>query len=548
MVERAEKALGVFNAPEATQYAKAASETAQQIATAAERFGTIQSGIGAEREASQAVTSQGYRLTVTEEALTASETALASAAAALQGQGPQVALSHLATAQAQLERGVASGSGAPALRTTNERRLAELEARGAAATTRIAEGRRVFDKVDDFAESTWSDIRGNGSEAQATADQAQRHWEQARQGNTMEAQAFYAAKESLDAAIQELDHVEQLIAALVQRLQDLEAARSAAPGLLNEAERSLNDGLAFLRANDPDVGKGPETQLREATEQLALARAEAGQPKPDWLKLAAAATTADRLADTALAGARSEAATMTKLRQQVEQLRPLVSGEVNKIAKFVNVRGEDITPPTMATVKAFIQRFEQAQSLDQRAAQLEEDARRTTLEQTIAAYAAIQTESAQVYQAASTDAQRLEKLRTELKNEMAATRAVLGQAEALLAQAGKRVKGEERQRLNAAKSAFDSIRLPVTGEANLTRTTAEVRTLAQTFRDLEGQFRSQLPTVPGGGLGPVIITGGNDHHSDSSGPTWGSGGGGGGSFGGGGGGGGFGGGGGGGGW
>ncbi|NTU86074.1 MAG: hypothetical protein HGA45_43225, partial [Chloroflexales bacterium] len=49
----------MYNATEAARHAMAASETAQQIAAAAERFGTIQTGIGAEREAAQAVTAQG---------------------------------------------------------------------------------------------------------------------------------------------------------------------------------------------------------------------------------------------------------------------------------------------------------------------------------------------------------------------------------------------------------------------------------------------------------------------------------------------------------
>ena len=540
--------MSVYNAIEAVQHAKAASETAEQITLIAQRFSAIQTALGAERKIANTVTSQGYRLDVAEAALAECETALVGAATALQAKGAQAATAFIATAQAQLERGVASGSGAPALRAANDRRLGEIEARGAAATKRIAEGRRVFDLVDEFAESTWSDIKGNGSSSQAAADQAQRHWEQARQGNTMDAQAFYAAKEQLDAATQELTYVDQLIDAIITRLKDLEAARGAARGLLDEAERSLNAGLEFVRANDPDVGKGPDNQLRQAAEQLAFAKREAGEPKPDWLKLATAATTADRLADDALVGARSEAATMTKLRQQIDQVRPLVSGEVNKIAKFINVRGEDITPPTLATVKALVQRFEQAQALDQQASKVEEEARRQTLEQTLAAYTALQTECEPVYKAASTDAKRLEKLRNNLNGELASTRSAISHAESLLAQAGTHAKGDEKQRLNQAKAAFDRIRLPITGEDNLTRITAEVATIAQTVREVTREVESRIQPASSGGIGPVIITGGGGSSSHDSGPTWGSGGGGCGSFGGCGGGGSFGGGGGGGSW
>ncbi len=538
----------MYNATEATAHARAASESAAQIAAAAERFGAIQTGIGAEREAAQAVTAEGYRLDAAEAALAESEAALGGAADALQSSGPAAATPHLDTAQAKLEQGIASGSGAPALRAENERRLAELEARGRKAPALIAEGRRTFDMVDEFAESSWSDIRGNGSEAQAAAERAQHHWELARQSNTMEAQAFYAAKESLDGASQELDFVDRLVDTIVTRLRDLEAARDAARGLLDEAERSLVAGHEFVKSNDPDVGKAPEAQLAEAEAQLTIARAEAGKPKPDWLKLAAAATAADQLADAALAGARSEAETMAKLRQQVEKLRPLVNGEVTKIAKFVNLRDADITPASLAAVKALVQRYEQAQALDKRAAQLDEEARRKALEQALAAYTALQAESQKVYGAAYEDAQRLEKLRADLNGELAAAKTALEQAELLLAQAGGAAPSNARQRLSQARSAFDSIRLPISGEAELARTVEDARAITQTANDVADEIRSRLNRPRGGGMGPVIIMGGGWGGSGSwsggsgggsSGPSWGSFGGGGGSFGGGGGGGSF---------
>ncbi len=544
--------MGVYDAGEAAAHARAASELAAQIAASAERFGQIQSGIGAEREAAQAVTAQGYRLDKAEAALAASETALGAAADALQTSGPAAAEAHLNEAQELLERGIALGSGAPALRAENERRLAEIEARGRQAADLIAEGRRTFDIVDEFAESTWNDIRGNGSEAQAAADRAQRHWELARRGNTMEEQDFVAARENLDAASQELDYVAQLIDAIITRLRDLEAARDSARGLLEEAERSLIAGREFVRANDPDVGKAPEALLDRSAELLAIAKAEVGKPKPDWLKLAAAATEADRLADEALAGARSEAEAMAHLRHQVEKLRPLVSGEVSKVAKFVNVRGADIKPATLREVKALVQRFEQAQALDQRAAEVEEEARRKALEGALAAYAALQSEAQQVYATAYADAQLLEKLRKELNRELADARSALEDAEELLKVAGGRAPRQARQSLTIARSNFDKIRLPISGEEQIQRTIATAKAIAREAREAASDIRSKIARSSSGG-GSVIVMGSgwgssSSWSSSDSDSSWGSFGGGGGSFGGGGGGGSFGGGGGGGGW
>lgn len=552
---RAEAALGQYQALQATAAAQAASEIAIQIEQAATRFAELQAALSVEREAGQAILAEGYRLDNSHAALEAGAAALADAATALQARGdPAEAAPALDLAAQQLELAVMAGSGAAALRATNDRRLAELQAQGQAAAARIAEGRRVFDIVDEFAESTWSDIRGNGSEAQAAADRAGEHWELAGVANSMDEQQFVTARDHLAAATSELEFVEQLIEAIIARLHDLEAARSAAPALLEEAERSLKDALAFVRANDADVGQDPEAQMREAGEQLSVAQAEAAQPKPDWLRLANAASAADRLADAALAGARDEATSMERMRQHIAKLRPLATAEVNKIAKYVNLHGADIKPATLAAVKTLVQSFEQAQSAEQRAAEQIEDQRRSALEQTMAAFALIQGQSEGVYKQAFADVQRLEQLRSELNSALTEARNALQDGETLARQAGRRAPKSALTKLREGRATFDQIRLPITGEENLQQTTATARKIAREAREAANAIRSRIQRPPGGGVGPVIIASGGWGGSSSwgsggsSGSSWGQMGGGGGGFGGGGGGGGFGGGGGGGGW
>jgi hypothetical protein len=546
-----------FYASKTAQSAKAASEICLQISQCAERFAAIAAAVVAERAAGEVVLTQGYRLDLAHQALDASEAALAAAAEALQSRsGAAAALPHLDSAAAHLERGVASGSGAPALRELNTRRLAEIEAQGKAASGRIAEGRTAFDRVDDFAESSWSDIRGNGSEAQAAANRAGEHWELAQAANTMEAQDFVAAREHLDAAASELAFVDRLIEAVMTRLHDLEVARDAAKGLLEEAERSLNAALGFVRGHDADVGQVPEAQLREAAAELVVAQQEAAQPRPNWLRLASAATAADRLADTALVGARDEAANMAKLRQQVDKLRPLASAEVNKIARFVNVHGADIRAETTTAVRALVERFEQAQGLDRKAAELVEDQRRTALEQAMGAYSAVQKESEGVYEQAYADVQRLEQLRTELNRALSDARSTIQDGESLARQAGRHAPAGALRQLRAARASFDQIRLPINGEAELQRMTEVARDLTRTARDAAREIRRHLPRPPSGGGGPTVIVGGwggsgswgGGGGGGGGGSSWGGMGGGGGGFGGGGGGGSFGGGGGGGGW
>lgn len=523
-MERAATALEKFTFAEAVAAARAASELSQQIAAVAEHYGQLRAGIAQEQEAGQSLAQQGYRLEASHQALAEADHALAAAADALQGGGPQAATPHLEVAQARLATAIARGSGAPALREQNAQRIAELEGRGRRAAERIAEGRRVFDLVDEFAESTWSDIRGNGSEAQAAADRAHEHWEQARAANDMAAQEFLVAREQLDAADQELAFVDELVEAIITRLKDLETARDSARALLAEAERSIVAGQEFVRKHDPDVGKIPERQLQQAAEQLAIAQAEAGQPRPDWLRLAAAATSADRLADEALALARSEAEAMQKLRQQADRLAPIVSGEVNKIAKFINVHDADIKPASLAAVKALVERFEQARALDARALQLEEDQRRAALEELVASYQALQGESQRAYQTAYDDVQRLEQLRTKVNATLTDARNQLTTAEAIGARVRGRAPGTLYQRLTALRRSFDQIRLPITGEEELKRTLKLAEQIRDEARDIANQLRSyDRPNMPG--PGPIIIATGGWGGSGS----WGKGGGGGGS-------------------
>lgn len=503
-------------------------------------------------------------------ALNGARSVLNEVARALQLGSPAEVETKLQAAQLMLDEAIANGAGLVELRRANDQRILAIERAGHEAAELIAEGRRAFDLVDEFAESTWSDIRGNGSEAQAAADRAHEHWGLARERNTMEAQEFHQANADLDAAEQALVFVRQLVGAVTQRLADLERARDMARETMAEAERSIAAGWEFVRSNDPDVGQAPEQQLRDAERQMAAAQAEAGQPKPDWLRLVQAAQAADQLADAALAGARSEAETMAKLRQQTARAQELASAEVAKIVRYGQVHGADLQPERLRTIATLQGQLAQAHGLAQRAEGLTEDQRRAALEQALAAFAKVQSDSAPVYAAAQSDVQRLEQLRAQLNDELARARAALGEAESLLrgngALLGPGASGAG-QRVRAARASFDQIRLPINGEANLNQTMRVAQAITSESRDVVADLKrairqhqqrtgQQAGDIVAGMLLNEVLRGG--HHrgwggsgSWSSGGKddgWGKMGGGGGIFGGGGGGGSFGGGGGGGGW
>lgn len=570
-VDQAEQALEGYDARGAIASAQAASETAQTLIATLDRYAQIRAGIVQARNDAISLANEGYRMDASQGAIDAARTVLTEAGRALQSGGPAAAATKLQAAQTMLDEAVANGTGLVTLRQENDERLKVVEAAGERAAALIAEGRQAFDLVDEFAESTWSDIRGNGSEAEAAAARAHEHWESAGHRNTMEIQEFHQAKEDLDAAAQELAFVHELIDAITNRLRDLEQARDTARELLDEAQRSIVAGWEFVRGNDPDVGKQPEQQLSRAQELLGKAQAEAGNPKPNWLTLVRDAQEADQLADAALAGARSEAEAMEKLRQQADQARKLAEAEVTKIVKFAGLHRDDLQPDSLRSIGELNGLIDQARLVRQRADELEEERRRAALSEAATAYRKLHEQSNSIYQAAFSDVQRLERLRSDLNDELTKARAALQEAEGLYASYGRRAPGAHSldARLRSARRSFDQIRLPITGEAQLKKTISVARAITSEARDVSRELRNYANRGGGSGgagdfIGGLIVgeilssgrrhggwggSGGWSGGGHSGGGGWGSFGGGGGGFGGGGGGGGsFGGGGGGGGW
>jgi len=65
------------------------------------------------------------------------------------------------------------------LRSNLPNRLSEIQNLSDSIATHIAEGRATFDQVDNFAPSTWRDIRGNGSKAEYLKERADDLWSEA---------------------------------------------------------------------------------------------------------------------------------------------------------------------------------------------------------------------------------------------------------------------------------------------------------------------------------------------------------------------------------
>ena len=427
-VARAEGLLAEHRAAEAIAAAGAASATIDDLARTLARYTDIREGISAGRAAAEKVAAQGYRIDGGLAAFARAEELLAQAAAALERDNAQ-ARDLLDQAEASRSEGVARGGGMPALERENAARFEPLRAEAASMAEYIGQGRAAFDQVDDFAEATWSDIRGNGSEAEEAVAQASALIERAAERNTMEQQDFAGAKGDIDNAEERLSFARTLIDTIVQRLKDLQAARDAARAELAAAQADFDAGWQFVRSNDPDVGKNPEQALNQAGALLAQANAELQQARPNWLTIVKQALEANRLADQAIANARSEVEAMNALREQAQRAQQLAAGEVQKINQFLGLHENDLpgdAPERLAALQAELQA---AYAAFQAAERSEETARANSLRNAVQGYTDVAQHAEQQYRTLYEAFQRIDQLRHELAREVEAAERALAQAE-----------------------------------------------------------------------------------------------------------------------
>jgi chromosome segregation ATPase len=562
---QADQALAGHDARSAITHAQEAVTAAAALANTLQTYQAMRAGIVQGRNDAERLQAQGYNMKDSQSALDGVRATLTEAAQLLQTHGATAADTAIGSAQALLEEAVANGRGRVELRAENEQRLASMNTLGQQVAQEISAGHQTFDMVDEFAESTWSDIRGNGSEAEAAANRAHEHWRNAQRKNSMDLQEFTAAKEDLDAAEAELTYARALIAAITQRLQDLETARATARDELEAAAADISRGWEFVHSHDPDVGKVPEQQLAQAEQLLAAARTEMEQTKPDWLELVKQAQQANNLADEALAGARSEVDAMEKRRTQAERARKLAEVEVQKIARFVQVHRQDIQAEHLPAVDQLQEEIQAAHALLQQAEQREEEARVSALQGAYTCYTQVQAEAGQLYATVYADFERLEQLRTQVNEKLSQARDAIAGAERTLSDYGSMVPHDAApvRTLRAARRRFEQIQLPITGEQNLQETLRLARAIREEARWAEEDIRRTYRRPPdhdagefvagmvigamldaasdshrSGGWGGSGSWGGGGGGSSSGGGGWGSLGGGGGSWGGGGGGGG----------
>ncbi|HYO50555.1 MAG TPA: TPM domain-containing protein, partial [Chloroflexia bacterium] len=166
---------------------------------------------------------------------------------------------------------------AVSLQKANVEALAALKAAGEEAKKFIEQGAAAFDKVDEYAESSWQDIKGNGTEAQKAADKAFNLWQEASRLNELSAegpQDFEGARRQIEEANGAITRVRELITAILDRLKHLQESQRTAQAEISAAEQDLALGRSFVKQHDPDIGPSPDRLLADATGLISQAKEE----------------------------------------------------------------------------------------------------------------------------------------------------------------------------------------------------------------------------------------------------------------------------------
>lgn len=237
----------------------------------------------------------------------------------------------------------ASAAAMPVRRQQIESGIAALKSRIADVESKIDAGAGVFKEISStFAESCWTTIRGNGSEAESGVDQAEECLAQAGTSAAMERQAWDEADAAVKDGNAALDRVESLMRSIHALKSNLDAARRDAPKEIADAEADIVAARKFIKEHDADVRDSLETDLDNAAKSVGASKAELAKAKPDYLMVVKIAKAANAAADTILAQARSEHEAAEKQRQRAVSSMRDAKASVSAAKEYVEDHASDV--------------------------------------------------------------------------------------------------------------------------------------------------------------------------------------------------------------
>ena len=282
---------------------------------------------------------------------------------------------------------------------------------------RIDEAAAAFERIDDHAESSWADIRGNGSEAEESVIAALDLFNRVLLADPEDfgddlGDGFAA---SIDRAETELGRARTLADAVVERLAHIEQARAESAGLAEQIADELAEARAHLARPeiDREVGPGPEIALEQAAAQLAEARAAMTEPRPDWMAVRRSLLAADRAVDDALGGARAEQERVAALRRQLATARKEAEAAMGRLEQYLRVHRADLGAEAGSAMPDVRDGARRAADAEQQLESLSDDALSEGLRSAAGAWTAVRDRADGAYELASRDVARADERRKQ---------------------------------------------------------------------------------------------------------------------------------------
>ncbi len=225
-----------------------------------------------------------------------------------------------------------------------------LESRIPQVKNAIVEGRDIFDNIsNEYAESTWRSIRGNGTEAENRVNWATDALNDARE---MAAESdWHGALEMVEKGNGLLDEADSLMKSIQQLEKDLLTARRDAPNEISAASADIARAWEYINRYDEDIRESLEDDLRAAEKKNEAAKAELTLTQPDHFKACELARQANEAADRVLVQARSEHEAAERLRAKVASTRRDASAQLSIAREYIDDHSPVVKEEAKRTLK-----------------------------------------------------------------------------------------------------------------------------------------------------------------------------------------------------
>lgn len=213
----------------------------------------------------------------------------------------------------------------------------------AAIDKRVPAGEAFQRMSQQYAPSSWENIRGNGSKADKLLFRAKEMLDKVAAEPLKD-----AAK--IDARVQTLAEIERMIKggadlhdAIVARERNIIEAQQTAAQEIDAAHADIVKAEAYIHQFPKDVDQKLDRSLDEARKYLGNARNELAKDKPNYLVVKKQALLANGAADEIFKKAASQHEYLESVRRQLASSRSLFATSSDKSARYINDHSSDVS-------------------------------------------------------------------------------------------------------------------------------------------------------------------------------------------------------------